>query len=116
VSLGFGRDIDLINLNDSAEVTVYLYDGDETPLDPSEVIAVEFTIQRPDDTRVTVTGQVEDDGGGTLRYDNTDVAGQYRVMAAFTLVTGAKKSTRKDFEVIDPFNPPAPSDNEVLAT
>lgn len=117
MSLGFDREVDIINSGDTAELRVYLYDSDDDrPLPADDLVTVEFTIQSPDGTRSTVAGQIADDGAGEALYPDTDQPGQYQVMATFTLLSGARRSERTDFEVIDPFNPPAPSDTEVVAT
>jgi hypothetical protein len=113
--LGFDREVDVFNLGDTAEVFAYLYAKDDSPQDPQDVVSVEFTVQKPDGNRDTTVGEVGDDGAGVLRYDNTDLTGQYKVMATFRLVEGVKRSVRSDFEVIDPFDPPAPTDTEVVA-
>lgn len=116
MSLGFDREVDLINAGDTAEITTFLYDDDDVPLTQANLNSVEFLVQQPDGTRVTVAGQLRADGGGVLSYADTSQVGQYRVVATFTTTDAAKRSTRCDFEVIDPFDPPAPSNTEVVGT
>lgn len=116
MSLGFDRDVDLVNLGDTAEITVEVYTDEDSPFPDTELVGVVFTIQHPDGTKVSgLEGEVMDTGQGYLRYATTTQTGQYLVVATFTTVEGRKKSVRADFEVIDPFNPPAPSPEEVLA-
>ncbi len=114
MSLGFDREVDLINLNDTAEVYAYPFDKDDRP-ETDDVVSVSFTVQKPDNTQVTHGGMVMDDGQGLLRFNDTDLVGQYRAVATFTLLDGQKQSVRSDFEVIDPFNPPLADTTEVIA-
>lgn len=114
--MGFDREMDLVNAGDTAQIVAYLYDRDDARLDPGDVLSVDFLVQDPEGTRSTVAGVIGDDGEGILTYPTTTLPGQYMVMAAFTLLDGTKQSTRVDFEVIDPFDPPAPSNEEVIGT
>lgn len=116
MSLGFDREVDLINLNDTAEITTYVYDKDDAPVSADGLLSVEFIVQKPDGTRSTVPGQIAEDGGGILSYTATVASGPYRVVATFTTLEGHKRSTRFDFEVIDPFDPPTPTHTEVVGT
>lgn len=91
-----------LNIGDTAELYSYLPDTDQT-VDPDDIIEVIYTVRLPDNTRETVEGEVQDDGAGYLQYTNTQQAGEYRVLAAFTLTTGEIQSISADFQVIDPF-------------
>jgi len=115
MSLGFDREMVLVNLGDSAELYATVYDVDNQPIPPDDLLSVHFTVQRPDGESHVLDGVIQDDGTGALIYDSTDIIGQYRVVATFTQTNGAKKSVRQDFRVIDPFDPPAPSNTEVVA-
>jgi hypothetical protein len=108
MSLGYDREANIFNLGDTAEVRAWLYDRYDAPVTTDDVLSVSFTIQKPDKTMVTVVGEVEDDGTGLCRYEDTDQAGQYLAMATFTLHDG-RRSSRADFEVIDPFEEVTPT-------
>lgn len=114
MALGFDRDYDVVNVDDTAEIYARIFDKDDSPVSANDLLGVEFTIQRPDSTSVTQTGEVQTDGIGFLRYPTTDIVGKYPVVATFTFVSGEVRSVRADFEVIDPFNPPAPSITEII--
>lgn len=116
MSLGFDRDIDLISAGDTAKLVTYLYDRDDALGSPDDILSVAFRIQDPAGEITTVAGAIGDDGEGLLNYSTTTVVGQHRVIATFTLTDGTTQSVRTDFEVIDPFDPPAPSNEEVIGT
>jgi hypothetical protein len=114
--LGFDRDYNVINLGDSAELYAQIYDSqDDTPIPATDLASVQFTINRPDNTTQSVAGTVLSDGRGFLRYLTTNVVGEYPAVAKFTFTSGEVRSVRTDFEVIDPFNPPAPTDMQIVA-
>lgn len=113
--LGFDRNYNVINLGDSAELYAQLFTIDDQPVAATDLSSVEFTINRPDDTSESVTGQVLADGRGFVRYLNTDVVGAYPTVATFTFLSGEVRSVRADFEAVDPFNPPALNDLQVVA-
>jgi hypothetical protein len=114
MSLGFDRDANVVNLSDSAEVYATLADVNDTPLGEDDLLSVSFTIQKPDRTKESLSGQILDTGQGFLRYEDTDQVGVYMAVAQFTLLSGEVRSVRCDFEVIDPFNPPEPEFADVL--
>ncbi|WP_156027840.1 hypothetical protein [Candidatus Solirubrobacter pratensis] len=116
MSLGFDREVVLVNSGDSAELHTTLYDAEDTPMNPDDLLSVDFTIQDPEGQVHHAEGILDDDGAGTLIYNATSLIGQYKVAATFTLANGAKRSTRQDFRVINPFDPPAPSYAEVVGT
>jgi len=114
--LGFDRDADVVNLNDTAEVyaTITLAE-DDTPVPEEHLMGVTFTIRKPDNTETTKGGQITADGTGFVRYTGTDQVGEYKVVATFDFDSSEKRSVRTDFEVIDPFDPPTPTDEQVVA-
>lgn len=112
---GFGRDADIISLNDTAPLRAFLFDRLDQPVKAEELVSVTFTIERPDKVQDTIVGVIEDDGAGTGNYNNTDLIGEYTVIATFMTVDAVQKSVRTDFEVIDPFHPPVPTNSQLLA-
>lgn len=114
--LGFDYDQNVINLNDSAEVHGYINDERDIPIPEADLESVDFTIQKPDGSQTTEVGAIQGDGHGFLRFLETSQVGEYKAIARFTQTSGAIRSTRCDFEVIDPFNPPDPSDEDVIAS
>ena len=114
MSIGYDKEKNLVNLNDTAEISVAIYDDHDEQI-TSNILGVNFTIQKPDKTKVgPIIGHVENDGTGTLRWDGTDDVGQYLVVATFTTLQG-KQSARADFEVTDPFKDDTPSPSWVIA-
>jgi hypothetical protein len=103
MAVGYDREQNAVNSGDSVELYAYLYDREGSPVDPDTLVSVEYTIQKPDDTMVTADGELMDDGAGFLRYTDTELRGEYAAVAKFTFTDGGIKSTRTDFEVIDPF-------------
>lgn len=61
------------------------------------------------DTTAITDGLVMPDGSGFLRWTDTANPGEYIAQAQFTLITGEKRSVMLSFAVIDPFNPPLPT-------
>lgn len=114
MSLGYDRELNVVNKGDTAQIDAFLYDKADKPLTADDLVAVSFTIQAPDQTKTTVAGEVTDAGVGHLAFDGTTEVGQYVVVASFTLSDGSTKSTRTDFEVIDPFNPETPTQLDVI--
>lgn len=115
MSLGYDREQNIVNLGDTAEVKAFLFTDDDRPADPDDLIAVEFTIQKPDKTKVVESGDIEDDGIGTALFTGTDQKGQYIAIAKFTMIDGKVRSSRADFEVVDPFEELTPSPSWVVA-
>lgn len=113
--LGYGRELDVFNLNDTATLKAFVYTDEDAPIAEDDLSGVSFVVQRPDATKETVEGVIDGDGVGAVNYENTADVGQYIVVATFTLIDGVKRSVRVDFEVIDPFNPPEPTADEILA-
>lgn len=101
--LSYGQEPNLVNKGDTAEVEATVYDRTDTPYAAVDLDGVEFTVQAPDGTQDVVTGTIQDDGTGYLAYNVTDQVGEYVVAATFTTVGGLVRSTRADFEVLDPF-------------
>lgn len=98
---------------DTAELTAYLR-VNEQPVTEDQIQSVMFTVQMPDDTAITEQGEVMSDGSGFLRWTDTTQRGKYTYQAQFSLLTGEKRSVVENFTVIDPFNPPTPSDTDYL--
>src|SRR4051812_1079819 len=104
--LGFDKELNVINAGDSAEIYAYIFDQRDNTIPEDDLLSVEFTIQPPDGSVNTETGEITGDGEGFLRYTATDDIGQYKVVGKFTMSNSSIRSVRADFEVIDPFNPP----------
>jgi hypothetical protein len=115
MSLGFDRNLNVVNLSDSAELYATITDKDDNPLTAADLVSVAFIIQSPDATKTTLDGEITDEGQGYVRFETTTEVGNYPTVAQFTLLSGEKRSIRCDFEVIDPFNPPVPDNNEIVA-
>lgn len=114
MSLGFDRNANVVNLTDTAEVYATLFDESDIAITEDNLIEVNFTIQKPDLTTDQSPGEILDTGRGFLRYEDTDLVGDYLAIAQFTLDSGEIRSVRCDFEVIDPFNPPVPTSAMIL--
>lgn len=114
--LGFDHDLNVINLNDTADIYGYILDPHDVPIPEDDLLTVQFKIQRPDGTEATINGSIEGDGTGYAQYNGTNTVGEYKAVATFTLADTRKKSVRSDFEVIDPFDPPVSTDGEVIAS
>lgn len=99
---------------DTAELRSYLR-VNEQPVTADQIISVQFIVQKPDGTSSSTPGTVESDGAGFLRWTDTTEEGEYRVQAQFTLVTGEIRSDLLNFSVYDPFNPPTPTAQEIVA-
>ena len=112
--LGFDYDLNVINAGDSAEIEATISDQRDDLIPEDDLVSVSFTIQHPDGTKQTASGTIEGDGKGFLQYDDTTEVGEYKVVATFTLASSSKRSVRADFEVIDPFNPPTPEDEDII--
>src|SRR2546423_300713 len=106
--LGFDRERKIINVGDTADLYAYLYDDNDAPIDPTEIASVQFTIQKPDQTKDIQAGAMQTDGAGFLLYQATQ-QGQYIVVATFTFNDGRIQSTQTNFEVADPFAPLIPA-------
>jgi hypothetical protein len=104
-----------VNQGDTAELRRNLFTEDEIPVVADDIVQVRFTVQRPDKSQITSTGEVEEDGAGFYRWTDTAQLGEYSYVVQFTLVTGEVRSVRGTFEVVDPFNLPAPTGEEMIA-
>lgn len=113
--LGFDQERNVVNLGDTAEVFAYLRDRNDNLVPEDDLVSASFVIQKPNAIKVEANGEVTADGTGRVRFDGTDQVGQYYVIATFTNSEGMRFSSRADFEVIDPFNPPLPTPIEYLA-
>lgn len=103
----------LVSLNDSAELYAYVFDNNEPAL-AEDLLSVDFKVEKPDGSQVTEMGEIQEDGAGYLMFNDTDIIGEYLVVATFTYTTGKRKSERADFEVNDPFNPPVGTRETVI--
>src|ERR1035437_2288036 len=103
-----------IKVGDTAELYASLR-VDEQPISPDQVEQVNFVIQKPDGTKTTDIGLVQDNGQGFYRWTDTSNAGPYLVQAQFTLVSGEVRSVMSNFVVIDPFaDLPAPTPMQII--
>ena len=127
MSLGYDRQTKIVALNDSAELSAFLYDDKDQKYAYEDLASVTFTIQKPadpalasesdpkknpefDPVKIVIEGEVLEDGTGYLIFgqgsvdgDLTDRPGHYIGIATFELVGGVTRSTKVDFEVFDPF-------------
>lgn len=103
-----------VNIGDTADLYAYLFENNE-PVEADSLVSVQFIIERPDKTRETVEGEIQDDGAGFILYDNTDLPGEYRVVAQFAIDTGQIKSTISDFKVFDPFSDSTPDEDQLIS-
>jgi hypothetical protein len=114
--LGYDSEQRVVNAGDTAPLYAFLYDDRDQPVSSDDLVAVEYTIEKPDGSRIEgEPGEVQDDGTGFLLFTDTDQQGEYRVVAKFIFVNGEVRSTRTDFQVADPFNPPIPTDEQLVA-
>jgi hypothetical protein len=102
-----------VNMTDTAELEAYLRIN-EQPVTADQILRVNFMVQKPDDSTQTVLGLVQPDGSGFYRWTDTTQTGEYLVQAQFTLGSGEIRSVMTNFTVIDPFNPPAPNDTDMI--
>jgi hypothetical protein len=115
MSMGFDPQPIVVNLGDTAKLTAVIYDDSDKPFSATDLVSVAFVIASPDNTRTTVTGTIQDDGSGVGLFNSTTLVGQYLAIATFQTVDEIIKSTRVDFEVIDPFESLSPSQSYVAA-
>lgn len=112
--LGLHTDsVGTIPQSDSAELRAYLTVNGQ-PITADQILSVNFTVQKPDATSQTVQGTIESDGAGFYRWTDTSLIGQYVVQAQFALATGEVRSKMLNFAVYDPFNPPTPSEVDLI--
>lgn len=113
--LSYDHELNIHSLNDTAELYAYINDRNGLPIPQEDIASVTFEIEKPDKTRVGPTaGTVTDDGEARFLFSDTDTVGEYLVVAKFVLAGGVSRSVRSDFEVVDPFNPPAPEPMDYL--
>ena len=103
MSMGIPKDIGSVNQGDTAELYASAY-VDDLAVDDTSIVSVSFVVEKPDKSRVTTTGIVQEDGQGFLRWADTTNVGRYVALAQFTLDSGEKRSTKIAFSVRDPFN------------
>jgi hypothetical protein len=102
MTLAVAPPIGQVKAGDSAELYSALRIN-EQPVSPDQIEQVNFIIARPNGTRQTNIGLIEDDGRGFFRWMDTNQAGEYLVQAQFTLVTGEIRSVMSSFSVVNPF-------------
>ena len=96
MSLGYSREINIVNLNDTAEVVAYLYDKNDSLVAEEDLIGVTFKVQKPDGTiEEDLVGEVTGEGTGTLFYNGTDQIGHYTTSATFDTVDTSLRSRRE---------------------
>lgn len=109
-----------INQGDTAELVAYLRINEQA-VTADQIVGVNFIVQEPaasseapaiGPNTSTVAGTVQDDGSGFYRWTDTTNTGEYLAQAQFTLVTGEIRSVVLTFTVVDPFNPPLPSNED----
>lgn len=114
--LGFDRDLDVTYKGDTAEVYAFVYETiSDTPIPESELNTVSFKIVAPDGDSTTKNGEIRGDGTGYTTFTGTDQVGEYKVTATFNFGENIVRSVRSDFEVIDPFDPPTPTDEQIIS-
>lgn len=103
--LGADYSQNTVNLTDTAELTAYIYDADDSAVAASEISSVVFTVRKPDGTTVVPSGSsIQDDGSGFLRFTDTTQVGLYVWTAQFTFTSGEKRTHRNEFWVTDPLD------------
>jgi hypothetical protein len=115
MSLGYNRELNVVNLDDTAEIVAYLYDKSDALISEEDLIGVSFVIQRPDGEMDNAEGDVTGNGEGTLLYNNCDLTGHYTAIATFETIDNGRKSSRADFEVVNPFDAEIPSASYIAA-
>lgn len=113
MSLGVSRPIPPVIQNDTADLVAYLRIN-EIPITEDQIVSVSFIVQKPDGTSTTSLGTVQTDGSGFLRWSNTTLIGEYIAQAQFNLVSGEIRSVMVPFTVYDPFNPPTPTQTDLI--
>jgi hypothetical protein len=101
-------------MGDTAELRPFIYNEDETPVATVDLTEVNFTVKKPDATTAIFPGDLNDDGSGFLRYEDTDQKGLYVWTAQFVFASGQKRSYRDEFNVYNPMEvPPQTRANEI---
>lgn len=103
MAFGEYRDENDANLGDTITLVAAIYNADRLPYTEDDFLDVTFTVRKPDGTQTVEIGEILEDGTGSLLYSETSLIGSYIAMAKFTFDTGEIRSTRVDFEVVDPF-------------
>lgn len=116
MALGYDREMKVVAQGDSAKLYAFLFERDGDPITGDALASVVWVIQKPDNTRVTRTGSVLEDGSGYLQWDDTALLGNYVGVATFTMADGSKESARRDFNVFDPFEDSTQTQVEVITT
>lgn len=116
MSLGYDREDNVVNLNDTAEVVAFLYDKQDSLYCEDDLVGATFTIQKPSGDLETVDGEITGEGEATAYFEGTDEVGHYTAIATFETVEQGKKSARADFEAIDPFAQIIPSPSFIVAS
>lgn len=98
---------------DTVEIPAYLRINGQ-PVTQDQIASVVYSIQRPDETVNVDNGTIQDDGSGFYRWPDTSQLGDYLVQAQFVLLSGEVRSVMMRFSIFDPFNPPVPSETDLL--
>jgi hypothetical protein len=103
IANSFGTEDRVVYKDDTAELYAYLYDRQDTGVTEESLKSVEFHIKKPDGTVIDQGGGINDDGSGSINFTDTNLIGEYIVVATFILADDTVHSVRSDFQVADPF-------------
>lgn len=112
--LGAEHNQTTVNLTDTAELTAYVYEKDETAVEPGDLASVAFVVRQPDGTSTTTPGTIQPDGSAFYRFTDTTQTGLHVWTAQFTFTSGEKRTFRDEFWVQDPMDvPPVTREREI---
>lgn len=115
MSIGAEQSTSIVAKGDTAELSAFIYDANDNAVPASGINSVSFTIKSPDNTEIMLSGIVQSDGSGFLRWTDTIQTGLYIWVAQFTLGTGEKRSFRDEFVVEDLLATPSISRNDMVS-
>jgi hypothetical protein len=104
-----------VNATDTAELTAYVYEKDDTAVELDDLASVTFTVRRPDGTIMTNAGTIQPDGSAFYRFTDTTQTGLHVWTAQFTFTSGEKRTFRDEFWVQDPLEVPPVSQATEIA-
>lgn len=102
-----------ITQGDTANLLVYL-SINNIQVTADQIESVQFTVQMPDLSLTSVAGTIQADGSAFYLWTETSEIGEYIVQAQFTLYSGEIRSVTYTFVVVDPFNPIAPNETDMV--